>query len=41
MCVISKYFKFIKIRIFENYGNFCFNDLGIDAFLELLDERSE
>ena len=36
--IIQEKIKNIKIRNFENYGHFCFSDLGTDKFPELLEE---
>lgn len=36
--VIKKNIGGVQIRTFENYGHFCYDDLGTDAFPELLEE---
>ncbi len=36
--IIQNNIPSIQVKVFENYGHFCFNDLGTDAFPELLEE---
>ena len=36
--ILKNKIKNIKIRNFENYGHFCYSNLGTDAFPELLEE---
>jgi predicted alpha/beta hydrolase family esterase len=36
--IMKKEIKNIKIRDFENYGHFCYSNLGTEKFPELLDE---